>query len=77
MTLAYPTLTFRFIRGRDEWKPVQTQRAAMLAIFESSVAGEVVVWDMIADMEHELRELRKELMLAREAKINSNSPLVP
>ena len=77
MTLAYPTLTFRFIRGRDEWKPVQTQRAVMLAIFESSVAGEVVVGDMIADMEHELRELRKELMLAREAKINSNSPLVP
>ena len=77
MTLAYPTLTFRFIRGRDEWTPVQTQRAAMLALFESSVAGEVIVCDMVADMEYELRELRKELMLAREAKINSNSPLVP
>lgn len=77
MMLAYPTLTFRYTLGLEEWKPVKSQRAAILALFKSSVAQEVVVWDMVADMEHELRELRKELMLAREAKINSNSALVP
>lgn len=77
MTLAYPTITFRFVPGPDEWKPVRSQRAAILDLFQSSVAGEVMVWDMIADMEYEMRELRKELTQAREAKINSNSPLVP
>jgi dihydroorotate dehydrogenase len=74
--IKHPSLLFRFYVNHEGWSPITKQRARIVEMARGGgVLNLLMISQMLDDIEHEVRVLRKEVEEASGAKINLVSPL--